>query len=68
MSCGNFFYYATCHNLGPSLTIIMDDVNQYFDFFNVQKSSQCHMLELNRWMKINDVNMKHECNHKTIPQ
>ncbi len=25
-----FFYYAMCHNLKPSLTIIMDDGNQYF--------------------------------------
>ncbi len=40
MQCGNF-YCATCHNLGPSLTIIMDDANQYFkdDNFYVQKST-----------------------------
>ncbi len=25
------FYYATCHNLGPSLTIIMNDGNLYFE-------------------------------------
>ncbi len=24
------FYYATCHNLKSSLTIIIDDGNQYF--------------------------------------
>ncbi len=24
------FYYATCHNLGLSLTIIMNDGDQYF--------------------------------------
>ncbi len=24
------FYCAMCHNLGPSLTIVMDDVDQYF--------------------------------------
>jgi hypothetical protein len=30
MPCGNLFYCATCHNLGPSLTIIMDDGDQYF--------------------------------------
>jgi len=30
MSCGNFFC-ATCHNLKPSLIIIMNDENQYFE-------------------------------------
>jgi len=25
------FDYAMCHNLGPSLTIIMDDGDQYFE-------------------------------------
>jgi hypothetical protein len=25
------FYYATYHNFGPSLTIIMDDGDQYFE-------------------------------------
>ncbi len=27
MPCGKFFCCAICHNLGPSLTIIMDDEN-----------------------------------------
>jgi hypothetical protein len=27
------FYYAMCHNLEPSLTIIMDDGDQYFEIF-----------------------------------
>ncbi len=31
-----FFYCATCHNLGPSLTIIMDNGDQYF-----QKNDLC---------------------------
>jgi hypothetical protein len=35
----NFFKnYATCHNLGPSLTIIMDNGDQYFEKKIVQKS------------------------------
>ncbi len=38
MACGNF-YCVTCHNLGPSLTIIMDDGDQYFEKNYVQKSS-----------------------------
>jgi hypothetical protein len=25
------FYYATCQKLGPSLTIIMDNGDQYFE-------------------------------------
>jgi len=29
-------YCATCHNLGPSLTIIMDNGDQYFE-----KKNQC---------------------------
>ncbi len=37
----NFFYYAMCHNLAPSLTIIMDNGDQYFEKnnFYVQKIS-----------------------------
>jgi len=31
MPCGNFFYYAMCHNFEPSLIIIMDDGDQYFE-------------------------------------
>jgi hypothetical protein len=34
-----FFYYATCHNLEPSLIIIMDDGDKYFKKNYVQKSS-----------------------------
>jgi hypothetical protein len=30
MPCGNFKNCATCHNFKPSLTIIMDDANQFF--------------------------------------
>ncbi len=40
MPCGIFKYCATCHNLELSLTIIMDDGNQYFEKKNYcQKSS-----------------------------
>ncbi len=28
------FYYATCHNLEPSLTIIIDDGDQYKNHLN----------------------------------
>ncbi len=38
MPCGKKIL-CTCHNLGPSLTIIMDDAYQYFKKLNVQKSS-----------------------------
>jgi len=27
-------YYVMCHNFGPSLTIIMNDGNQYFEKIN----------------------------------
>jgi hypothetical protein len=33
------YYYAMCRNLELSLIIMMDDGDQYFDFFNVKKSS-----------------------------
>jgi len=55
-----YFYYATCHNFEPSLIIIMNDGVQYFEnkiIFYVRESSYCHMLDFNRWMTINDVNM-----------
>ncbi len=48
MPCGNFFYCAMCHNLRPSLTIIMNDGDQYFEkkifmskFFH---STMCQIL------------------------
>ncbi len=51
-------YCATCRNFKPSLTIIMDDGNQYFKkTFHVQKSLLCHVSDFNKWMTINDVNM-----------
>ncbi len=31
MPCGNFLFNAMCHNVGPSLTIIMNDGDQYFE-------------------------------------
>jgi Rieske Fe-S protein len=57
MPCGNF-YYATCHNIGPSLLITIDHEDQYFH----QKKTQiffckCHMSNFNGWMKINNVTM-----------
>ncbi len=41
MPCGKKIYCATCHNFKSSLTIIMDDADQYFknNNFYVQKSS-----------------------------
>jgi len=41
------FYCATCHNLGPSLTIIMDNGNQYFEkklMFKKLHNATCHIL------------------------
>ncbi len=59
MPCGNFFYYATCHDIEPSLLIIMDNGNQYFEKKknNVQFFSYCHVSYFNTWMIINDVSM-----------
>ncbi len=43
-------YYATCHNLKPSLTIIMDDGDQYFEFFMSKSlhNAMCQIL-INGW-------------------
>jgi hypothetical protein len=41
------FYYITCHNFKPSLTIIMDDGNKYFKKQIMSKkfqSAMCHIL------------------------
>ncbi len=37
MPCGNFKNCATYCNLKPSLTIIMDNGDQYFEFFLMSK-------------------------------
>jgi hypothetical protein len=44
-----FFYYATCHNLKPSLIIIMDNGDQYFEkkiifLFKIFHSATCYIL------------------------
>jgi hypothetical protein len=41
-----FFYCATCHNFGLSLTIILDDGDQYFEFFMFKffHNATCHIL------------------------
>jgi len=43
-------YYAMCHNLGPSLTIIIDNGNQYFKKI---RSKNCHsatfQILMNGW-------------------
>ncbi len=31
MPCDHFYYYAMCHNLKPSSTIIVNDGDQYFE-------------------------------------
>ncbi len=48
MPCDNF-YYATCHNVEPSLIIIMDNGDQYFEkkiiFMSKNlHSAMCHIL------------------------
>jgi hypothetical protein len=49
MTCGEKIYCATCHNFGSSLTIIMNDGNQYFEkkiFFMSKNihSAMCQIL------------------------
>jgi hypothetical protein len=53
------FYCGTCHSFGPSLIVIMDDRDQYFE----KKSFLCPKIfilphvKINRWMTINDFSM-----------
>ncbi len=46
MPCGKKNYCAMCHNFGPSLIIIMDDGNQYFEKKKIMSknlpSATCH--------------------------
>ncbi len=42
MPRGKFFYCVTCHNLGPSLTSIMDDGDQYFKKIIIFMSKNLH--------------------------
>ncbi len=53
-----FFYCGMCHNLEPSLTIIMDDANQYFKKTICPKILiTCHMSDFIIWTTINDMSM-----------
>ncbi len=47
------------HNLGPSLTIIMEDGDQYFEKNNFMSNffHNAMCLDCNRWMTINEFNM-----------
>jgi hypothetical protein len=41
------FYYATCHNFEPSLIIVMDDGDQYFEKNIISKNlhnATCQIL------------------------
>ncbi len=51
-----------CHNIRPSLTIIMENGNQYFKkkiilMFKKFHSTMCEDSDFDVWMTINDVNM-----------
>jgi hypothetical protein len=54
MPCDNFLNCATCHNLKPSLAIIIDNVDQYFKNKNKNFTSKnphsavCQIL-MNGW-------------------
>ncbi len=59
MPCGNFKNCVMCHNLKLSLTIIMNDGDQYFKnkIIFMSKNLQCHVSNFNIWMTMNDINM-----------
>jgi hypothetical protein len=68
MPCGNFFYCATCHNLRPSLTIIINDGNQYFEkkikFPKKLHSAMCQVL-IDGW-QLMTLTLHHGCNYNGV--
>ncbi len=61
------FYYAMCHNIKPSLTIIMNDGDQYFEkkimsknFHNVM----CQIL-INGWQSMT-LAWHHGCSYNGV--
>ncbi len=59
MPRGIIFYYATCHNLKPSLIIIMNNGDQYFENKIIFMSKFFIMphVKFSKWMAINDVSI-----------
>jgi hypothetical protein len=56
-------YYATCHNFGPSLTIIMDNGDQYFKKKNLY-NDMCQIL-INGWQLMTSI-WHHGCSYYGI--
>jgi hypothetical protein len=66
MPCGNF-YCAMCHNLRPSLKIIMDDGNQYSEKKIMSKnlhSARCQIL-IHGW-QLMTLAWHHGCNYNGV--
>jgi hypothetical protein len=63
MPCGKIIYCAMFHNFGPSLTIIMDDGDQYFKKKKVQNvhNATCQFL-INGW-QLMMLAWNHMCNY-----
>jgi hypothetical protein len=69
MTCGEKIYCATCHNFGSSLTIIMNDGNQYFEkkiFFMSKNihSAMCQIL-IDGWQSMTST-WHHGCNYNKV--
>jgi hypothetical protein len=69
MPRGKFFYCVTCHNLGPSLTSIMDDGDQYFKKIIIFMSKNLHsamcQILIDGWQLIISA-WHHECSYNGI--
>jgi hypothetical protein len=66
MPCG-IFYSATCHSFKPSLTIIMDNGNQYFEekiMSKILHNPMCQIL-INGWQLMMSIWL-HECNYYEV--
>jgi len=67
MPCANFLYYAMCHNFRPSLTIILDDGDQYIEKKIMSKNlhnATCQIL-IHGW-QLMTLAWHHVCNYNGI--
>jgi hypothetical protein len=57
-----------CHNLGPSLTITMEDGDQYFENFNFMSkkfhNAMCYII-IDGWQLMNST-WHHGCNYNGV--
>jgi len=69
MPCGKKKYCATCHNFKSSLTIILNDGNQYFEkkiiFMSKNIHSVMYQILINGWSSMTS-SWHHGCNYNGV--